>query len=127
MEPGYLPAALALCALLLSGCGGGNTGIDPNDRVDYEAMIARTQARTEARLQLENLQARIVEFQVKYSRLPESLDELVRFRLIDAIPQAPEGMAYHYDRQLGSVRMGPAVAQSIENLGEGIGTPSITQ
>ena len=115
MKP--LPAYAVVLALALSaGCGRDRNRAVPapapasapapaEEEKDYTQMIERLRNRreTEDAAKIRELQNAIEQFQFRIGRSPTNLNELVRARLIPAIPEPPKGTAFHLDAPRGNV------------------------
>ena len=89
-----------LMVALTAGCSGKRGG---ESGKDYRQRLAEIRLKRKAENDVMMLQRAVREFQTRHARLPDSLEELVRRRLIEQLPVAPEGLVYDYDNTLGNV------------------------
>ncbi|MDB6017341.1 MAG: hypothetical protein JWR19_1830 [Pedosphaera sp.] len=107
-------------ALFLAGCsdknspsapqstntssGGGSLATAP---VDYVSALGKAENRAIKAVDVAALNQAIQLFNVQEGRFPKDLNELVASKLINNIPQVPNGMKLDYDATAGTIKVVP--------------------
>lgn len=99
---------LFAAVVILSGCSNSETTETPSSDLpekDFSEMLERVGQRKAERDALNNLQKGVLDFQLRFGRLPTNLVEIATYNVIPELPQAPEGYTFVYNAQLGNVSL----------------------
>lgn len=118
MKTTFVAAILSLC--LLTACSKSSTdssaapetnnfssGNPVTAPVDYLGAVNKAQKNSVKTIDLSSLKQAINLFYGTEGRYPESLQELVDEKFIGAIPKAPAGQQFTYNKTSGDIRMEP--------------------
>jgi len=71
----------------------------------YADVLSRVKESRKVDQEVDRVQHALRAFQREVGRLPGSLEELVRLGYLPRLPEAPDGMRFHYDARYGNFRM----------------------
>ena len=105
-----------LAGLLLVGCSDSTNAPTPTTNtasagsspltapVDYLGTVGNAKLKAEKTVDLASINRAIQMFQVDKGRFPKDLNELVTEKFLPKLPDAPYGMKFVYDANIGTVK-----------------------
>lgn len=103
--PALLLVLVLFLPALLMGCGKGADSMPPSaeENAKFLEMVNRTKEKAMKEDGEQKIYRAIDQFYRDTGRMPSNLTEIVAFNILDAIPEAPEGLSYMYAAEKGRV------------------------
>ena len=94
-----------LVAGFIIGCGKSAPLTASEKDKDYAEVLEKSRKNLTDDRNLEQIVKAIRLFQVEIGRSPTNLSEVVQFHYLPELPEAPEGLIYHYENKTGNIQL----------------------